>query len=319
MSPTTSRTAACVSAETTPRPAPSGTAPADPLSAMLGHLGLHARLDYVGGVCGRWAIDHNSDTAVWFHLVTKGEGFAHSPAWTNPRRLAEGDLLVFMPHAAAHFLSYSPDELVFGATGAAKVPLAEGSTGLVCGALELRAPRAALWRGLPGEILVRPADAGSELASLIALIVREAKAPGLASDVLIERLFDGCFLLLVRYCIERGLVREGLFRALQDARLAGVLALLHEAPAHPWSVAEICARGGLSRSVLHERFVALLGMPPMEYLAAMRMQLAGEWLRDAALSVEQVAERCGYESVSAFSRTFRRVMGQTPGAYRRGG
>lgn len=290
----------------------------DALTRLLSALHLHARLDYAGGVCGPWAIDHNSATAIWFHLVTKGDSFVHGSAWPAPLRLNEGDLLLFLPHAPKHYLAWSTDEPVFGLPGAAKVPLQQGSTGFVCGSIELPHPDAALWRALPGDILIRAHQGGDVLQQLIRLILAEAKAPGFASHALIERLFDACFVLMLRHCIDAGQVRAGVFAAFQDRRLAVVLGLVHAEPARAWTVHELAERAGLSRTVLNERFAAVVGVAPIEYLTAWRMQLAAEWLQARGAGIERVAERCGYDSASAFSRMFKRHHGVSPGAYRRG-
>lgn len=69
----------------------------DALTALINALNLHAKLIYSGGVCGRWLMDHNSDTSVWFHLVSKGKGWVHSPSWETPLELEQGDLIFFCP------------------------------------------------------------------------------------------------------------------------------------------------------------------------------------------------------------------------------
>ena len=76
---------------------------------------------------------------------------------------------------------------------------------------------------------------------------------------------------------------------------------------------------GSSRSVLGKRFNALLARPPIDYLAAWRIQLAAERLRSGDESVPQVAEVVGYESEAAFSRAFKRLTGVPPGRWRETG
>jgi len=73
---------------------------------------------------------------------------------------------------------------------------------------------------------------------------------------------------------------------------------------------------GLSRSVLAERFAAMVGQPPMQYLALWRMQLASRLLQEGG-SVAAIAAAVGYESEPAFSRAFKKLVGQTPAAWRR--
>lgn len=289
----------------------------DPLTALLDSLNLRARLTYSGGVCGHWGIDHNSDRDIWFHLVTRGEGWIHGESHLQPLRVAEGDLVLFLPHAAKHFLSYSADELRLDAPDARQVPLAQGSTGLVCALVELALPNALLWRTLPPEWVIRRRDAGDTLSRLLALIIDEARQVRFGSQPLVERLCDALLLLVLRHGLERGLIAHGPFAALGDVRLQPAMAALHADPARAWSLAALAREARLSRSVLAHRFAARVGCPPMEYLAQLRLQRAAACLKDGALSLEQVASRCGYESASAFSRAFKRAFGMAPGQWRR--
>lgn len=290
----------------------------DALTALADGLNLRAKLAYAGGVCGEWQMDHNSDHSVWFHLLTKGRGWVHSPAWQAPLAVDDGDLLLFMPHAARHFLSYSRDHLPADQSGTRLTDWAQGEAGFVCGEIELGAPVSPLWRMLPAEIVIPRAQAGEVLARLIELIVREASTPRLGTAAVVERLCDSIFLLVIRHCLETDLVRTGVFAAMRDRRMATVLGLIHREPWRPWTIADLCAAGGLSKTVLAERFAALIGASPIGYLTGWRMQIAARWLKESAASMDRVAERCGYESVAAFSKAFKRSFGVSPGAYRRG-
>lgn len=289
----------------------------DPLTSLLDGLRLRAKLFYVGGVCGRWAVDHNSDTAIWFHLVTKGNGWIHSPVWQQPLEVGTGDLILFLPHAEKHYLSYSPHEVTFDDPDARMTAWEEGSTGFVCGLIGLELPKSAIWQALPAEIVIRKNDAGEGLAQLIQLILTESCAMRFGQRLLIEHLCDGMFVLVVRHCIERGLTRPGVFAAMQDNRLERVLELIHKEPWQPWTIGALCTYAGLSKTMLTQRFVELMGCPPMQYLTLWRMQRAAGWLRESGMTIERVAERCGYDSVPAFSRAFKRCFGATPGVYRR--
>jgi AraC-like DNA-binding protein len=92
---------------------------------------------------------------------------------------------------------------------------------------------------------------------------------------------------------------------------------MHEQPAHDWTIDELGRRVGLSRSALHERFMQMIGVPPMQYLAQWRMQAASRLLLETGASVAAVALDVGYESEAAFVRAFKRAVGRPPAAWRR--
>jgi AraC-like DNA-binding protein len=109
----------------------------------------------------------------------------------------------------------------------------------------------------------------------------------------------------------------GWLTALRDRFVGRALALMHEQPARPWSIEELGRHVGLSRSTLHERFVHLVGLPPMQYLAQWRMQAAARLLLETRASIAAVALDVGYDSEASFTRAFKRAVGKPPAAWRR--
>ena len=290
----------------------------DALTALANGLNLRAKLAYAGGVCGQWLMDHNSDRSIWFHLIGKGRGWIHSPAWPTSVALSEGDLALFMSRAAKHYLSYSPIHVPHNLSDTRVAGWRDADAGFVCGEIALGAPQSPLWRALPPEILIRGKDASDSLARLLELIVAESLKSAFGSESVIERLCDSLFILVIRHCIETGLARQGIFSAMRDKRLAAALEAIHLEPWAPWNITELCARAGLSRSVFIDKFSEYVGAPPIEYLTTWRMQIAAHWLMEQGMTIERVAERCGYESASAFSKAFKRALGVSPANYRQG-
>jgi AraC family transcriptional activator of mtrCDE len=143
----------------------------DALTLLINGLNLRAKLAYSGGLCGRWLIDHSSDQSVLFHLVSKGKGWVHSPSRQAPLALEDGDLALFLPHAARHFLSYSSDHLPADSMDTLTTTWDAGETGFVCGEIELSTPKSALWQALPAEIVIRKSQAGEILSRLIELVL----------------------------------------------------------------------------------------------------------------------------------------------------
>jgi len=111
--------------------------------------------------------------------------------------------------------------------------------------------------------------------------------------------------------------QTGWLAGTRDPAVGRALALMHERPAEPWTLERLGDEAAISRSTLHERFAHFIGQPPMHYLAQWRMQLASQWLRDTDAKVIEVALEVGYENEAAFSRAFKRMVGESPGAWRR--
>jgi AraC-like DNA-binding protein len=68
--------------------------------------------------------------------------------------------------------------------------------------------------------------------------------------------------------------------------------------------------------VLADRFAEMVGETPMQYLALWRMQLASRRLLEGG-AVAAVAAAVGYESEAAFSRAFKKLVGESPATWRR--
>jgi AraC-like DNA-binding protein len=109
----------------------------------------------------------------------------------------------------------------------------------------------------------------------------------------------------------------GWLAGLRDRSVGRALALIHGQPAHAWTVEMLAAEGALSRSAFYERFVQIIGQPPMQYLTQWRMQVASNLLRNSRAPIVAIALEVGYESEAAFTRAFKRLTGMPPGTWRR--
>jgi len=156
----------------------------------------------------------------------------------------------------------------------------------------------------------------SEEFATFAAAESAARRPG--SEALLERLSEMMFVDAIRRHVEQ-LPAEttGWLAGLRDRFVGRALALLHERPAAPWTIEDLSSQVGLSRSALHERFVSLIGQPPVQYLTNWRMQLASRLLLEGRATVASVAVDVGYDSEAAFARAFKRLVGMPPAAWRR--
>jgi AraC-like DNA-binding protein len=323
----------------------------DILSDVLRTVRLRSTLYYYVCCMGSWAAEAppseqvtstvmpEVDQVISYHVVIAGDCWA-AVVGEPPLRLRRGDI-VLLPHGDAHVVSSAPGLravrqaqpsgaqrpfwLRYDEDGITQVALEDagtdtpGATSLVCGFMgcDLR-PFNPLIATLP-RLLHLPADSGEgwgeQFARLAAAESRDRR-PG--SEALLERLSEMMFVDAIRRHVAR-LPPEatGWLAGLRDRQVGRALALLHEAPGEAWRIDTLGHRVGLSRSALHERFLDLLGIAPMQYLARWRMQIAARLLRESPQSVLAVAMQVGYESEAAFSRAFKRVVGQSPTAWRR--
>jgi len=155
------------------------------------------------------------------------------------------------------------------------------------------------------------------LASTVRQLLSEVDSRRPGSREMLGRMMEMLFFEMLRRYAERlpsGSV--GWLGALADPIAGRALQHLHAAPMRDWTVEQLAAEVGTSRSVLADRFKAILGQPPMQYLAGWRLQLATTMLRDGSRSIAEIACEVGYESEAAFNRAFKRHLGLPPGAWR---
>ena len=107
------------------------------------------------------------------------------------------------------------------------------------------------------------------------------------------------------------------FMAPADKQVGAAINAIHEDPSYRWTLQELAERAGISRSTLALRFKSAIGMSPYDYLTRWRMLLARERLVNSSDSIAVIASRLGYESESAFSTAFKRVMACSPREYSR--
>jgi AraC-like DNA-binding protein len=106
--------------------------------------------------------------------------------------------------------------------------------------------------------------------------------------------------------------------ALADKQMSAAINAIHEKPGYRWTLQELAERAGMSRSTFALKFKETVGASPMEYLTRWRMLLAGDKLVNSSDPVSVISLSLGYESESAFSTAFKRVMGCSPRQYSRG-
>jgi AraC-like DNA-binding protein len=267
---------------------------------------------------------------VIYHLVVDGSARARLEGGPDVG-LAPGDIVVF-PHGDAHHLS--------GGIGGSQVEIAAvlgkiatrnlspmhaggggATTRFVCGYLTcdplLCGP---ILDSLPPmlKVNVRTDRSGHWLEQSILHLVEEAASNHAGSDAMLAKLSEALFVdTLRRYVTGLPEQTTGWLAGARDAVVGKSLALLHRRPSHPWTIAELAAEVGLSRSALVERFTRYLSDSPIAYVTGWRMRLAAQALTSTSKGVADIAAEVGYESEAAFNRAFKRVFGVPPAQYRR--
>lgn len=266
-----------------------------------------------------------------FHFVATG-GCMIETAGGVRRELKAGDL-VLLPFAAEHKLWRGEAEFV----PASKIVHPDEKEGVwsfthggggsetrfVCGFIEsAEMMLAPMFRTLP-EMLVDRADdeaVGSGIANTIGDLLAKVDALTPGAEVILGRMMELLFVeLLRRHAGRLPAGSKGLLAALNDPLVGRALQLLQAEPARRWTTDDLAREAGASRTVLGERFNAVLGTPPIEYLTGWRIQLAADRLRNGRDPIARIALDSGYESEAAFNRAFKRVTGLTPGRWREGG
>ena len=277
----------------------------------------------------------DADHVIPYHLITEGKCYARLVDG-DPVELDAGDLILF-PAGDRHVLATVSDAALrlkpTDITGESLQLLKRGdiaafrkggggkTTRIVCGFLacdkRLAEP---ILLSLPRLLKVSMRDGGTAawVQSSIRHSVAESASSRPGSAMVLARLSEVLFAEAIRhYMDELPPGQSGWLAALRDRNIGRTLALLHEAPAYAWTVDELARKVGLSRSALGQRFSALIGVPPMQYLTRWRISLAAAQLRESNASIIRVATEVGYESEAAFNRAFKREFGLPPAAWRK--
>lgn len=75
---------------------------------------------------------------------------------------------------------------------------------------------------------------------------------------------------------------------------------------------------GMSYFHFSRAFKQTLGMTPSHYITERRIEHAKQLIQDTELPIAEIALRSGFSSQSHFTTSFRRLLGVTPGSFRRG-
>jgi AraC-like DNA-binding protein len=314
----------------------------DTLSDVLGAVRLRGALFFTIDATAPWAVEAprsceitsslipGAEHLIEFHVMRRGRCWA-GVVGEPPVHMEAGDVVLF-PQGDTHVLSSAPgmrgtpDPDAYDFAGR-PVPVTVNVRGggepaeLICGFFGCDArPFNPLLATLPRTIHIRSRDRDDgTIPQLVRLALTELAERRSGRESVLSHVSELLFVEAVRRYLETlPAEQKGWLAGLADEQVGRAIAKLHERPAHPWSLEELAREAGLSRSTLAERFAQFVGVPPMQYLAQWRIQLAASLLSGTALGLAELAARVGYGSEAALSRAFKRQVGVSPALWRQG-
>jgi len=267
-----------------------------------------------------------------YHYVVEGELVIRTEDDPSQlHRLGPGEV-VLVPHNDVHFMG---SEIMRSPVPAGEVIRPRDSSGLfsiehggggkparvVCGFLGCDGAKDNPVLSTLPPLLVLNVDEGGGaewIRSTFQFAADEVAAGRPGSEAVLAKLSELLFVEAVRrYAETLPEGQTGWLAGLRDPYVARALALFHGDIARAWTIEDLAREVGLSRSALADRFVKLLGMAPIHYLAHWRMQVASQELRNTSSSLAQIALAVGYDSEAAFSRAFKKAFGSAPASWRK--
>jgi len=174
-----------------------------------------------------------------------------------------------------------------------------------------------LRRMLPPIVHIRRETERAALRWSVERMMQELREPEPGGFLVIQHLAHMILVQALRLHLSQARSGVGWLFALADRQMGAAIGAMHEDPAHRWTLQELAEHVGMSRSVFALKFRETVGETPMEYLSRWRMLLAADRLENSNDPVSVIALSLGYESESAFSTAFKRIMGCSPRQYSR--
>jgi len=243
--------------------------------------------------------------------------------------LNQGDLII-IPHGREHSIHNPVDAQIDSLEKATSDYLGEGvftygkqgisnDTQLVCGHWSFdKRINHLLIETLPDYIHIkRSAATHSWLEQTLTMIGYETEMEQPGYQQITKKLSETIFTYAIRDYLTRQKSEERFYGALLDNKISTVLQALHQSPSDHWNIEMMCAIANLSRTGFINRFTALVGMTPLQYLTHWRMQISCRLLLDSGTSIIDIAEKVGYQSEAAFSRVFKKHFEVGPARYRK--
>jgi AraC-like DNA-binding protein len=299
----------------------------DPLSGVLSLL--KPRNTMCGGfdVGGEWSFQFPKHEGIKCYAVVSGQCWLSVENVPEAVHLKTGDCFLLplgRPFRLASDLALEPVDFRSMHSTPLNGRIASwnggGDVSGVGGYFGLEGNHAGILLGmLPPIVHIRKEADKLALRWSIERMMAELREPQPGSFLVLQHLAHMMLVQALRAHLAEGLSGSvGWLFALADQQMSLAIQSMHDDPAHPWTLQELAERVGMSRSSFAQKFKETVGESPIGYLTRWRMLLAGDRLANSNDPISVISLSLGYESESAFSTAFKRVMGCSPRQYSRG-
>ena len=299
----------------------------DVTSVILSKMSLKALTAAVLNAGGNWAIRFPSIEILRLNVVLKGDCWLSIDGEKNKHHLQAGDCFL-QPLGKSFTLSkdlsvknkiYYAEKLVINAKNGV-ITCGCGGDILVGGSafqFEGHFPKIIFGR-LPAVIHI-PAnlDQAAVLRWSLERFAAELQNKNAGRSLMLNQLATIMLLQTLRVYTGFSKDENNWVTALADPKLYLAIEAMHSNYKKNWTVDELASLVGVSRAGFALSFKKRIGLAPMEYFKNWRMQIACELLETGKLSITEIANAVGYDSESAFSVAFKRIVKCRPGAYQK--
>jgi AraC-like DNA-binding protein len=302
----------------------------DPLSDVLSLLKPRSYVSAGFDAGGDWAIRFPQNVGIKCYAVVSGTCWLIVDDVAEPICLKAGDCFL-LPGGRVHSLASDPamtpvaSDTVFKAPRVGNVVVHNGGGGLflVGSRFVLNGNHAdILLAMLPPVVHIRKESEQAALRWSVERMMEELHQQRPGSFLVAEHLAHMMLVQALRLHMEEAAETEaggvGWLFALADKQMGAAIGAMHADPAQRWTLQSLAERVHMSRSAFALKFKQMVGLSAMDYLTRWRMLLAGDRLANSSDPISVIAPALGYESESAFSTAFKRVMGCAPRQYKRG-
>ena len=299
----------------------------DPLSEILSLLKPRSYITAGFDAGGEWSLQLDDLAGrIKCYAVIRGSCWLLLADTRKPVQIAAGDCFV-LPSGRRVQISSDP-ALAPTLASEALAPDSDGDTVVYNGGgdvllagsrFEVCARHAeVLLQTLPPVIHLKAASDQEVLRWSIQLMMQELRDARPGASLVAQHLAHIMLAQTLRlYLTQQSEAEIGWFAGLADPQIGAAIGAIHAKPAHGWSLDQLAAHVGMSRTNFVRRFREKTGETPVAYLTRWRMMLAAERLVTGSETLAGIARAVGYESENAFNTAFTRVVGLSPRRYAR--